>query len=109
MIFNSVTSSLFKRGISATIRLEKFRKMHLLLNKSLVNGSWVSAASGKELSVRNPVNGNVIGNVPDMNVDDTKVAIQAAHTAFKSTQWTSLTAKDRSNLLNVSKLRKKKR
>lgn len=97
----TVSTNLFNHLNAVSIKFENFRKMHLLLNKTLVNGNWVSAGNGNELPVRNPMNGNIIGNVPDMNVDDTKLAIEAAHTAFKSTQWTSLTAKDRSSLLKV--------
>lgn len=97
----TLTKNLFSRINVVSLKFDNFRKMHLLLNKTLVNGNWVSAGNGNELSVRNPVNGSIIGNVPDMNVDDTKIAIEAAHTAFRSTQWTSLTAKDRSGLLKV--------
>lgn len=73
----------------------------LLLNKSLVNGAWVSAASNKELAVLNPVNGVIVGNVPDMNAADTQSAIEAASKAFRSPQWSGLTAKERSGLLKV--------
>lgn len=77
------------------------RNMHLLLNKTLVNGDWISAGSKKELAVVNPVNGNVIGNVPDMDASDTQNAIESASKAFYSKEWYGLTAKDRSGLLKV--------
>lgn len=75
--------------------------MHLLLNKALINGEWVSATSNEELQVLNPANGSVIGSVPDLSVDDVNQAINAAHTAFHSNEWGSLTAKERSGLLKV--------
>lgn len=77
------------------------RNMHLLLNKTLVNGDWISAKSKKELAVLNPVNGSVIGNVPDMDASDTQNAIDSASKAFYSKEWYGLTAKDRSTLLKV--------
>ncbi|XP_037027790.1 succinate-semialdehyde dehydrogenase [NADP(+)] GabD isoform X2 [Bradysia coprophila] len=73
--------------------------MHLLLNKTLVNGDWISASSKKELAVLNPVNGSVVGNVPDMDASDTQKAIDSASKAFYSKEWYGLTAKDRSSLL----------
>ena len=50
----------------------------LLKDRCLVNGEWVAAASGNTFDVVNPVNGKVIGSVPDMNADDTQKAIDAA-------------------------------
>lgn len=78
------------------------RNMHLLLNKTLINGQWVSASSNEEFPVLNPANGAVIGHVPDLNANDVQTAIDAAHEAFYSDEWSSLTAKERSGLLKVS-------
>lgn len=77
------------------------RNMHLLLNKTLINGEWVSAASNAELAVINPANGSIVGHVPDLEVSDVHKAIDSAHKAFHSDEWTSLTAKERSALLKV--------
>ena len=41
--------------------------------------------------MRNPSNGKVIGSVPDMNEEDTQVAIDAAEKAFHS--WKRKTGK----------------
>lgn len=78
------------------------RNMHLLLNKALVNGQWISASTNEELPVLNPANGIVIGHVPNLNADDVQKAIDAAHKTFHSDEWSSLTAKERSGLLKVS-------
>lgn len=78
------------------------RKMHLLLNKALVNGQWVSGSTNEELPVLNPANGTVIGHVPNLSADDVQKAINAAHDTFHSDEWSSLTAKERSGLLKVS-------
>lgn len=75
--------------------------MHLLLNKTLINGEWVAASSNAELPVINPANGSIVGHVPDLDVTDVQKAIDAAHTAFYSNEWSTLTAKERSALLKV--------
>lgn len=86
---------------STSVNLFNFRNMHLLLNKTLVNGDWISASSKKELAVLNPANGSVVGIVPDMDAGDTQNAIESASKAFYSKEWYGLTAKDRSALLKV--------
>lgn len=77
------------------------RNMSLLLNKTLVNGNWVSAATNEQLAVLNPADGAVVGHVPDLSVTDAQLAVQAASDAFYSDEWSKLTAKDRSGLLKV--------
>lgn len=77
------------------------RNMHLLLNKALVNGEWISAATNAEFAVKNPANGSIVGHVPDFEVSDVQKAIDAAYETFHSTEWSSLTAKERSALLKV--------
>lgn len=73
------------------------RNMSLVRDKAFVNGEWVTSKKGKKFDVVNPSDGSVIGQVPDMDVEDTNAAIQSAHDAFKP--WASTTAKERSNLL----------
>ncbi|XP_066150959.1 glutarate-semialdehyde dehydrogenase [Euwallacea fornicatus] len=93
-------------NIPSTLRLmlstPSIRKMHMnrttaLNRKGFVDGQWVDAASGKTLKVYNPVNGNVVGSVPDMHVEDTQTAIDAAFKAFQT--WKDTTAKQRSQIL----------
>ncbi|KAJ9596157.1 hypothetical protein L9F63_027220, partial [Diploptera punctata] len=66
----------------------------LVRDKAFVNGAWISARSGKTFDVINPATGTVVGQVPDMDADDTKKAIEAASESFKTWQYT--TAKERS-------------
>ncbi|XP_034936924.1 3-sulfolactaldehyde dehydrogenase [Chelonus insularis] len=73
------------------------RNMSLLKNMGYINGKWVPAMSGVKFDVLNPVNQSVIAQVPDMNVEDTKLAIDAASKAFKT--FSKTTAKERSDLL----------
>lgn len=69
----------------------------LICEQAYVNGKWVGAASGKTYQVKNPVDGSVIATVPHMDASDTKIAIEAAHQAFKS--WKETSPKERSNHL----------
>ncbi|XP_015438345.1 PREDICTED: succinate-semialdehyde dehydrogenase [NADP(+)] GabD [Dufourea novaeangliae] len=73
------------------------RSMHLLKDLAYINGKWVGASSKQMFPVHNPVDKSIINNVPDMDVVDTRAAIDAASKAFESYRATS--ARDRSNLL----------
>lgn len=91
----------FKRINSDWFYSDFRRNMSLLLNKSLINGEWVSSSSQTELDVINPANGSIVGQVPDLDVKDVHKAIDAAYQTFHSNEWSSLTAKERSTLLKV--------
>ncbi len=69
----------------------------LYSNKAFINGDWLEAASGETLEVTNPVDGSVIGTVPNMARQETMAAIEAAREAFP--HWKSLLAKERDVLL----------
>lgn len=73
------------------------RSMHLLKDLAYINGKWVSAIKQQTFPVYNPIDKSIIRNVPDMDVEDTKLAINSAFEAFKSFKKT--TAKERSHLL----------
>ncbi|KAG5895640.1 hypothetical protein JTB14_008649 [Gonioctena quinquepunctata] len=65
--------------------------------KAYINGQWVAAASNRVFEVTNPANGEIVGTVPDMDIQDAQNAINAAAEAFKT--WKSTTVKERSQLL----------
>lgn len=71
--------------------------LHLLNQKACINGEWVPAISGKTFKVTNPSNGETIGTVPDMDLEDAKLAVKSAKEAFKS--WKNVTAKERAQIL----------
>src|SRR5689334_10521759 len=62
-----------------------------------VDGQWVQAANGATVGVDNPATGAIIGKVPKLGGAETRQAIEAANTAFKS--WSARTAKERANVL----------
>lgn len=59
----------------------KLSAKELLRNQAYVNGAWVDAKSGKKLDVQNKATHAVIGQVPDMNGEDTKVCARAQRLA----------------------------
>lgn len=77
--------------------------MHGLQNPELfrqacyINGQWVQANSGKNITVINPCDGAVLGYAPECGAHETAQAINAANNAWPA--WRELTAKTRSELL----------
>ncbi|MEX0971129.1 MAG: NAD-dependent succinate-semialdehyde dehydrogenase [Paracoccaceae bacterium] len=70
----------------------------LLLDTAYVAGEWCGADSGESFNVTNPARGDVICTVPDMGVDETRRAIDAAYAAQKP--WAARTGKDRAAVLH---------
>jgi len=68
-----------------------------LKSQGFINGKWVDANDKATIKVYNPATNEELGTVPEMGVEETKTAIEAAHTAFKS--WRRTTAKERHDLL----------
>ncbi|PCI87571.1 MAG: succinate-semialdehyde dehydrogenase (NADP(+)) [Hyphomicrobiales bacterium] len=68
----------------------------LLETRAYINGEWVE--SQKTFPVYSPINGELIANVADMQVVDTKHAIDAAYAAQKA--WAKQPAKSRAQILN---------
>ncbi|WP_426958742.1 NAD-dependent succinate-semialdehyde dehydrogenase [Muricoccus radiodurans] len=62
-----------------------------------VGDQWVTAASGKTISVKNPATGEVIGTVPALSREETRAAIAAAKAAQPA--WRAMLAKERSAIL----------
>ncbi|MGI9406533.1 MAG: aldehyde dehydrogenase family protein, partial [Hyphomicrobiaceae bacterium] len=70
------------------------RVTSLLREKCFVDGAWVGEPA---LAVTNPATGDEIATVPSLGADETRDAIAAAETAFKT--WRMTTAKERSTTL----------
>ena len=75
----------------------KLQDPNLLRGQCFIDGSWVSADTGRTLAVHNPATKAPLGVVPDMGTAETRRAIAAASQALPA--WSARTAKDRSVLL----------
>ena len=70
-----------------------------LINKGLIAGQWVGAASGREFAVVNPATGQTIAMVANMGREETLAAIQAAYDALP--KWRAATSRERSTKLRA--------
>ena len=75
--------------------LPKLSDGALLRTQAYLNGAWVSAESSFE--VTNPADGQIIAAVPNMDAEDARMAIDAAHAAFPA--WSAKTAKERAAVM----------
>lgn len=69
----------------------------LLVEKSYIDGQWVSSKSGNTFDVRNPANESVIATCPESSLEDLDDAIQAASRAFPT--WRALSGRQRGRIL----------
>ena len=72
----------------------KLKNQDLIVTKGYINGIFTEGNSGKTFPVNDPATGELITDLPDMGVKETKQAIEAAHKAQKS--WAAKTGKERS-------------
>ena len=71
----------------------------LFRQQCFLNGEWIDARSKETITVRNPADASVLGTVPKMGADETRVAIEAADAAWPA--WRSKLAKERSAILRT--------
>ena len=65
-----------------------------------VNGRWTAPSSGKQKTVINPTNGQIIATIFDSTKDDVKEAITAAKKSFYETrEWRDLCPQDRADMM----------
>tara|TARA_R110002110_G_scaffold1761_8_gene7721 strand:- start:1299 stop:2765 length:1467 start_codon:yes stop_codon:yes gene_type:complete len=69
----------------------------LLRSQAYIDGTWVSADSGKTYAVTNPATGETIVDAPRMGAAETRKAIDAANAALPA--WRALPAKERSKIV----------
>jgi succinate-semialdehyde dehydrogenase/glutarate-semialdehyde dehydrogenase len=69
----------------------------LLRQQCYIDGAWCDADDGASFVVRNPADGELLGQVPMMGAQETARAIAAAGIAWKA--WKRTPAKDRSAVL----------
>ena len=69
----------------------------LLRTDAYIDGRWCEANSSSRFEVRNPATGAFIASLPDMGIDETRAAIDAADAAWPS--WRTKTARERAGIL----------
>lgn len=69
----------------------------LFRQQAYVNGRWCEADQGARTDIHNPANNERLGSVPNMGVDETRRAIDAARAAQPA--WRKRTAKERAAVL----------
>lgn len=75
------------------------RNSSLLQTHAFIDGDWCHADTYKTFVVKNPATGEVVAQVADLGVDETRRAITAA--AHAQILWAQKTAKERSQLLRA--------
>jgi len=69
----------------------------LLRSFSYIAGKWVSATDGATLSVTNPADGTLVGEVASLSAVESLAAVDAAQAAFSG--WAALMPQERSTIL----------
>ena len=76
-------------------------KTSVTMQKMLIGGKWVAAATGDSISVYNPATGEVVDKIPAASPADVTTAISAACAAFPA--WARTPAVKRAALLDSSR------
>lgn len=77
--------------------MEALQETQLYCPFAYIDGSWVAADSGEQITVLNPATGEAIGDIPRLGKAETERAIDAADAALPA--WRALTAQERADLL----------
>ncbi|KAG9292188.1 hypothetical protein G9A89_023908 [Geosiphon pyriformis] len=85
------------RHINTRAGIPQLKDPLLFRQSAFLNGNWVKSISGKTFLVFDPATDKEIGQAPEMDVEDTQIAIKVAREAFKG--WAGQTAKYRHDLL----------
>lgn len=66
-------------------------------SRNLIDGAWIEAASGEQLTVTNPATDQVLASVPSVGTEEVRQAIRAASSALDS--WKTTPASERGKLI----------
>jgi len=75
----------------------QLRDEKLFRQQAYVDGKWIDALNRGTIKVDNPATGDVLGTVPRMGAEETRLAIDAANKALPA--WRAKTAKERAQIL----------
>lgn len=71
---------------------------------NLIGGAWLPAASGEEMDVRSPLDGEVFTTIAASQPADVDAAVKAARAAFDTGAWGMFTATERGRLMQKMSL-----
>lgn len=77
--------------------MPRLQNPNLFKEANYLGGKWVDSESGKQISVLNPANSEILGRVPDCGTAETRNTITHAAKAWQS--WRHLGARERGALL----------
>jgi aldehyde dehydrogenase (NAD+) len=75
------------------------RPTKLTTYQTYIDGKWVEAASGKRFLSSDPYTGEAWAEIPECDARDVDRACEAAHRAFESGPWASMTQTARGRIL----------
>ncbi len=75
----------------------QLRDTQLFRQQCFINGQWLNAGSGVNISVLNPATQKNLGTVPSLNTEEVRQAVTAAQQA--QTAWQAKTANERAIIL----------
>src|SRR5262245_22339387 len=78
---------------------EKVTRFVSKTREMLINGQWVSAASGRTFPTYNPATGEILAHVPEGDREDIDRAVAAARAAFDKGPWRHMTSSERGRLV----------
>ena len=68
-------------------------------HKLLIDGKWVSAASGKMFDTYDPGTGRIISRIAEGDTEDVQRAVVAARRAFEHGPWSKISSSDRGRMI----------
>ncbi|OOM16093.1 NADP-dependent glyceraldehyde-3-phosphate dehydrogenase [Clostridium saccharobutylicum] len=68
--------------------------------KNLINGEWISSASGNFIDINSPLDNSLLGRVPAMTQEEVNIAIETAKEAQK--KWRNITLNEKVKILYKS-------
>ena len=74
------------------------KNRRLLRDKCPIGGEWVGADKRRMMFITNPSTGEIVWDVPEMGVLETRRAIQYADAVLPA--WRARTAKERASILH---------
>ncbi|KAI0758000.1 succinic semialdehyde dehydrogenase [Fomes fomentarius] len=89
--------SLLRYRMASTAVNFGLKDASLVRSQAFIDGKWVDAKDGGVIKVINPATAEELGTVPELGLEETKQAIEAASTAFKT--WSKTAAKERHDIL----------